>query len=222
MNKGKLIVIEGASDGIGKTTQYNLLKEKLILEGNNITSHHFPSYNTYQGKAVEEYLKGNFGSPKDLSPYFINSLYANDRAITWYSFLKESFEKGDIILLDRYTTSSLIYQSALIEDEEEKKDFIDYVIDFEYNKLGIKKPDKVIFLSASFELINEMMRKRKLEEGEAVEGDIHENNLEFLKKVYESAIFVAKYLNWDIVDCSDGDKMKSPEEIHEEIMKLVL
>lgn len=222
MNKGKLIVIEGASDGIGKTTQYNLLKEKLILEGNNITSHHFPSYNTYQGKTVEEYLKGNFGSPKDLSPYFINSLYANDRAITWYSFLKESFEKGDIILLDRYTTSSLIYQSALIEDEEEKKDFIDFVIDFEYNKLGIKKPDKVIFLSASFELINEMRRKRKDEEGEAVEGDIHENNLEFLKKVYESAIFVAKYLNWDIVDCSDGDKMKSPEEIHEEIMKLVL
>ena len=80
----------------------------------------------------------------------------------------------------------------------------------------------MIFLSASFELINVMRRKRKDEEGEAVEGDIHENNLEFLKKVYESAIFVAKYLNWDIVDCSDGDKMKSPEEIHEEIMKLVL
>ena len=222
MKKGKLIVIEGASDGIGKTTQYNLLKEKLISEDSHITSHHFPSYDTYQGKPVEEYLKGNFGSPKDLSPYFINSLYAIDRAITWHTSLKESFEKGDIILLDRYTTSSLIYQSALIEDEEEKKKFIDYVIDFEYEKLGIKKPDSVIFLSATFEVVNEMRRKRKLEKGEAVEGDIHENNLEFLKKVYDSAIFVAKYLNWDIIDCSDGNKMKSPEEIHEEIMKLIL
>lgn len=222
MKKGRLIVIEGASDGIGKTTQYNLLKEKLISEGNNITSHHFPSYDTYQGKPVEEYLKGNFGSPDKLSPYFINSLYAIDRAITWHTSLKESFEKGDIILLDRYTTSSLIYQSALIESEEEKKRFIDYVIDFEYNKLGIKKPDSVIFLSAPLEVVNEMRRKRKLEEGEAVEGDIHENNLEFLKKVYESAIFVAKYLNWDIIDCSDGDKMKSPKEIHEEITKLIL
>ena len=222
MKKGRLIVIEGASDGIGKTTQYNLLKEKLISEGNNITSHHFPSYDTYQGKPVEEYLKGNFGSPDKLSPYFINSLYAIDRAITWHICLKESFEKGDIILLDRYTTSSLIYQSALIEDEEEKKKFIDYVTDFEYEKLGIKKPDSVIFLSAPFEVVNEMRRKRKLEKGEAVEGDIHENNLEFLKKVYDSAIFVAKYLNWDIIDCSDGNKMKSPEEIHEEIMKLIL
>ena len=222
MKKGRLIVIEGASDGIGKTTQYNLLKEKLISEDSHITSHHFPSYDTYQGKPVEEYLKGNFGSPKDLSPYFINSLYAIDRAITWHTSLKESFEKGDIILLDRYTTSSLIYQSALIEDEEEKKKFIDYVTDFEYEKLGIKKPDSVIFLSATFEVVNEMRRKRKLEKGEAVEGDIHENNLEFLKKVYDSAIFVAKYLNWDIIDCSDGNKMKSPEEIHEEIMKLIL
>lgn len=222
MKKGRLIVIEGASDGIGKTTQYNLLKEKLISEDSHITSHHFPSYDTYQGKPVEEYLKGNFGNPDNLSPYFINSLYAIDRAITWHTSLKESFEKGDIILLDRYTTSSLIYQSALIEDEEEKKKFIDYVIDFEYEKLGIKKPDSVIFLSATFEVVNEMRRKRKLEKGEAVEGDIHENNLEFLKKVYDSAIFVAKYLNWDIIDCSDGNKMKSPEEIHEEIMKLIL
>lgn len=222
MKKGRLIVIEGASDGIGKTTQYNLLKEKLISEDSHITSHHFPSYDTYQGKPVEEYLKGNFGNPDNLSPYFINSLYAIDRAITWHTSLKESFEKGDIILLDRYTTSSLIYQSALIEDEEEKKKFIDYVTDFEYEKLGIKKPDSVIFLSAPFEVVNEMRRKRKLEKGEAVEGDIHENNLEFLKKVYDSAIFVAKYLNWDIIDCSDGNKMKSPEEIHEEIMKLIL
>ena len=222
MKKGRLIVIEGASDGIGKTTQYNLLKEKLISEDSHITSHHFPSYDTYQGKPVEEYLKGNFGNPDNLSPYFINSLYAIDRAITWHTSLKESFEKGDIILLDRYTSSSLIYQSALIEDEEEKKKFIDYVTDFEYEKLGIKKPDSVIFLSAPFEVVNEMRRKRKLEKGEAVEGDIHENNLEFLKKVYDSAIFVAKYLNWDIIDCSDGNKMKSPEEIHEEIIKLIL
>lgn len=219
MNKGKLIVIEGASDGIGKTTQYNLLKESLISKGFSITSHHFPSYNTYQGKAVEEYLKGNFGKTEDLSPYFINNLYASDRAITWYTSLKESFEKGDIILLDRYTTSSLIYQSALIEGEEEKKKFIDYVIDFEYNKLGIKKPDKVIFLSAPFDLITKLRNKRKEDDGETIEGDIHENNLEFLKKVYESAMFVAKYLNWDIIECSKDGGFKSIEEIHEEIMK---
>ncbi|MGM9879315.1 MAG: dTMP kinase [Bacilli bacterium] len=222
MNKRKLIVVEGASDGIGKTTQYELLKDELISKGLNVTSHHFPSYNTYQGKGVEEYLKGGFGDVSKLSPYFVNSLYASDRAITWYKLLKERYDKGDVILLDRYTTSSLIYQSALIEDIEEKNEFIDYVTDFEYNKLGIKSPDKVIFLNAPFDLITKLRNKRKNEDGEAIEGDIHENNLEFMKKVYESANYVAKYLNWDIIDCSDGNKMKSPKEIHEEIMKLML
>ena len=65
--------------------------------------------------------------------------------VTWKDKLKDAYEKGNIILLDRYTTSSLIYQSSLMDDYYEKKDFIDYVADYEYNKLGIKKPDKVIY-----------------------------------------------------------------------------
>ena len=221
MKKGKLIVIEGACDGIGKTTQYNLLKERLEKEGEKIISHHFPSYNTYQGKPVEEYLKGNLGSPKELSPYFVNSLYAIDRAITWETKLKKEYEEGNTILLDRYTTSSLIYQSALIEDIEEKKKFIDYVIDFEYEKLNIAKPDNVIFLTAPLDLVNSLRKKRKEEEGETIEGDIHEKDLAFQKKVYENALFVANYLNWNIISCNKENAMKTPLAIHDDIYKLV-
>ena len=79
MEKGKLIVIEGACDGIGKTTQFQLLKEHLEKDGKEIVTHHFPSYQTYQGKPVEMYLEGKYGQPHELSPYFINSLYAIDR-----------------------------------------------------------------------------------------------------------------------------------------------
>ena len=131
------------------------------------------------------------------------------------------YEDGNILLMDRYTTSSLIYQSALIEDIEEKKKFLDYVIDFEYNKIGIKEPDLTIFLYAPLEVINEMRRKRKEESGEVFEGDIHENNLDFMKKVYDNAMFVADYLNWSKIDCSNNQGMKGIEEIHEEIYKLV-
>ena len=73
-------------------------------------------------------------------------MYATDRGVTWYTNLKQLYEQGKVILLYRYTTSSLIYQSALIEDIEQKKKFIDYVIDFEYRKIGIKEPNNVIFL----------------------------------------------------------------------------
>ena len=220
MENGKLVVVEGSCDGIGKSTQYDLLCKHLKNDGKEIEKHHFPSYNTYQGVPVEKYLKGEFGQPNELSPYFINSLYAVDRAVTWYTALKKSYEEGKIIILDRYTTSSLIYQSALIDDVEEKKRFVDYVIDFEYHKMGIKEPDKVIFLHAPFDLVTEMRRARKQNEG--IENDIHESNLEFMKKVYDSAMFIADYLSWDRVKCNQGDKMRDIEDIHEEVYSLVM
>ncbi len=219
MNKGKIIVIEGSSDGIGKSTQLGLLKEHLIKEGYEVVNHHFPSYHTYHGVPVEKYLQGEYGKVSELSPYFINSLYAQDRAITWKTELEPLYNEGKIILLDRYTTSSLIYQSAVIEDIEERKAFIDYVTDFEYNKLGIQKPDKVIFLTAPFDLVQSMRRARQNNDG--VQNDIHERDMAFLKKVYDNALFVADYLSFDIVECSTNDKMESPSEIHNKVYRLV-
>lgn len=219
MSKGRLIVVEGACDGIGKTTQFQLLGEHLKKDNNIIVNHHFPSYSTYQGKPVEMYLGGEYGQPSELSPYFINSLYANDRAITWHTELKKPFENGSIILLDRYTTSSLIYQSALIEDINLKRQFVDYVCDFEYNKLGIQRPDNVIFLHAPFDLVTEIRNARKQNEG--ISNDIHESNLDFMKKVYESAMFISEYLGWDKIECAENNRMRTIDEIHNNIYQLV-
>lgn len=221
MKIGKLIVIEGASDGIGKTTQIEKLKAHLEADGAKISSHHFPTYYSYQGKGVEKYLAGEYGTPEELSPFFINNLYAYDRAITWRIKLKDLYRKGRTILLDRYTTSSLIYQSALIEGKENKKNFLDFVIDFEYNKLGIQQPDVVIFLYAPFELVTKMRKARV--ENDGVANDIHERDLDYLKKVYDNAIFVAKYLGWAMINCAtkDGKKMRSIDSIHKEIYEKV-
>ena len=219
-NNGKIIVIEGASDGIGKTTQFGLLKARLENNGNEVVNHHFPSYDTYHGEPVVKYLQGDLGKIENLSPYMVNSLYAVDRAVVWNKHLREQWQKGKIVLLDRYTTSSLIYQSALITDPEEKRDFIDYVCEFEYEKIGIGKPDDVIFLHAPFDLVTEMRNARKMNAG--VTNDIHESDLEFMKKVYESAMFVADYLGWSAVQCNNGNRMRSIDEIHEDVYKLVL
>ena len=214
----KLIVIEGSCDGIGKTTQFNLLRERLLKE-KEIISHHFPSYNTPQGALVEQYLAGNFGNIKELSAYFINSLYAIDRAVTWQLELKKAYEADKTILLDRYTTSSLVYQSSFIDDIKEKKAFIDYVIDFEFNKLGIKEPDRVIYLTAPFEVAKRMRYARKDNEG--IQNDIHERDIEFMKRVYDNSEFISDYLNWDRVECCLNGEMKSIDEIHENVYKLV-
>ena len=219
MNKGKLIVVEGACDGIGKSTQYALLYNSLINDNFKVTKHHFPYYGTVEGAPVEKFLKGELGSPKELSPYLVNSLYAVDRAITWQNILKPDYEQGNIILLDRYTTSSLIYQSATIEDIEEKKKFLDYVTDYEYNKLGIQKPDMVIFLFAPFEIVTKMRNLRKQNDG--IVNDVFEKDIELMKKIYENAVFVANYLSWNIINCANLNEMKSIDDIHQDIKKLV-
>lgn len=221
MKPGKLIVIEGASDGIGKSTQIERLQEHLKADGIKIATHHFPTYYAYQGKGVEKYLAGDFGKVEDLSPYFINNLYAYDRAITWRIKLKALYNKGRTVLLDRYTTSSLIYQSATIEDVKQKKDFLDFVIDFEYNKMGIQQPDLVIFLYAPLELVTKMRKARA--ENDGIANDIHERNLEFMQRVYNNAMYVAKYLGWTMINCgtADGKKIRSIEAIHRDVYQQV-
>lgn len=219
MSNKKVIVVEGATDGIGKTTQFNLLKERLVSDGEVVINHHFPTYNTPQGKLAEMYLAGELGDPKEISPYYINSLYAIDRAVTWNQELKKEYEAGHIILLDRYTTSSILYQSSVIDDLDERKRFIEYICDFEYHKLGIKEPDKVIFLSAPFEVAEKMRLKRKDNDG--IVNDIHESNRDYLLRVYENAMFVADYLNWDTIECSKNDEMLEIDEISQKVYSKV-
>lgn len=219
MKKGNLFVIEGASDGMGKSTQMKMLYDRLTRDGETIINHHFPSYGTYYGKVVEEYLKGNFGTYENLSPYFIHMLYAQDRAIACQCELQKEYDAGKFLLMDRYTTSSLLYQAASIEDVNKKKEFLNFVEDYEYNKLGIIKPNQVCFLYASLDLITDLRNSRSNNDG--IQKDIHETDLEYMKKVYDNAMFVADYLNWEMINCEENGKMRTIEDIHEDIYKLV-
>ena len=146
-------------------------------------------------------------------------MYAQDRAITWTTGLKSEYEKGKIIILDRYTTSSLIYQASSIEDPEEREKFINYVYDYEYNKMGIPEPDMVVFLHAPFEIARKLKEKRKNNDG--VKNDIHESDLEFMKRVSDLSIYIAKKYNWNFIECVNNGEMKSIDQIHQDIYKLV-
>lgn len=214
-----LVVIEGACDGIGKTTQFNMLIDKLKKDGIKIYTDHFPSYGTVQGARVEKFLKGEYGNPGDLSPYFVNELYAYDRFYTWENELKKYYDDGYLILLDRYTTSSIIYQSVFIKDKDEKNKFIDYVIKYEYEENKIKKPDLVIFLKAPYDLVRKLKNNRIDNEG--IVNDVYEKDDILMEDIYNNAIYISNYLNWNIVDCSDGDTFKDKDAISEEVYRLV-
>ena len=113
----------------------------------------------------------------------------------------------------------LQFGSRIDKDKKEREDFINYVYDYEYNKLGIAKPDLVIFLHAPFEVAQALKKKRKNNDG--VENDIHERDYSFMKRVSDNSIEIAKKFNWDFIECAENDKMRSIEDIHEDIYKLV-
>lgn len=208
---GKLIVIEGVSDGVGKTTQIKELYNRLIKDGEDVVFHHFPSYGSVGASLVEEYLKGNLGKREGIGPYAISSFYA------YHNELKEALEDGKIVLLDRYTTSNLIYQGSFFE-REKKDEFLDYITDYEYNRLGLKKPDLVIFLKLDKDFANTLRKNR---DTEGVDGDINEKDNIFLDKVYDNSLYVADKYNFKIVECSKDGVLRSIDDISDEIYYIV-
>ena len=216
---GKIIVFEGACDGIGKTTQDNLLCEKLIKDGYKIFRYKFPSYGEKQAQDVEKYLKGEYGDPKTLDPKLVHSFYANDRKVTWNKLLKEKYAEDYILILDRYVTSSLIYQSSVVKEESSKKEIIDYMANVEYNINEVAKPDVVIFLYADYSLAKKMREERKDNAG--IKNDVHEKDDTYMRNVYNSSLFVADYCKFDKIKCDSNGKMLKKEEISNEIYKLV-
>ena len=212
---GKLIVIEGVSDGVGKTTQIKELYNKLVQSGKEVIYHHFPSYGSVGASLVEEYLKGNLGKREGIGPYAISSFYAMDRFYVYHNELKKALNEGKIVLLDRYTTSNLIYQGSFFEDKDE---FLDYITDYEYNKLGLKKPDLVIFLKLDKSIAKELRKNR---DTDGVEGDINEKDTVFLDKVYDNSLYVADKYDFKVIECSKDGVLRSIDDISREVYSIV-
>ena len=98
---GKLFVIDG-TDGSGKQTQFNKLKETLEKEKIEYKVVSFPNYNSPSSSLVKMYLAGEFGKDaKKISPYIASTFYAADRYATFeieYSIKDDKIYLGDDII----------------------------------------------------------------------------------------------------------------------------
>ena len=120
--KGKIIVIEG-TDGSGKQTQAEKLREKLIKEGYDVYASSFPNYASDSSAAVRMYLKGEIKEKaEDISAKAASIFYAVDRYITYKKEMETVYTSGEqVIVLDRYVASNVIHQGAkLIKKEGEE------------------------------------------------------------------------------------------------------
>ena len=215
---GKLIVLEGV-DGSGKSTQFRLLTQRLEGEGIPFSRLVFPQYKEESSALIRMYLKGEFGSqPGDVNAYAASTFFAVDRYASYQKGWRKTYEEGGLILSDRYTTSNAVHQGSKLTGEA-RQSFFQWLSDFEFVRLGLPAPDLVLYLDVPVELSEAMLRRR--EKQTHTNADIHEQNSEYLRACQESGRAAAVAYGWKIVHCVHQGKMRAPEDIHEEIYRLV-
>ena len=216
---GKLFVIDG-TDGSGKQTQFKKLQERLTKEGIDYRTVSFPNYDSPSSSLVKMYLSGEFGdNAKQISPYIASTFYAADRYATFKKDFEEYYNNGGIILADRYTTANMIHQAGKIDNKEERKKLLDWIWDFEFNLYGLPVPTEVFLLKMPPDVSMELMKDRENKFTHEAKKDIHERDKNHIIDAFNAACDVAVDYNWYTIECVKEGKIRSIEDIHEEIFE---
>ncbi|WP_074016120.1 thymidylate kinase [Fusobacterium massiliense] len=216
---GKIIVIEG-TDSSGKETQTNLLYERIKKIYDKTIKISFPNYDSPACEPVKMYLAGAFGNDATkVNPYPVSTMYAIDRYASFKQYWEKMYNDDYIIITDRYVTSNMIHQASKLENNDEKNIYLNWLEDLEYDKNNIPRPDVVVFLNMPVETAKELMEKRKNKIDNSDKKDIHEVNIEYLKKSHSNATEIAKKYKWLEIKCVENNILKSIEDISDEIFK---
>lgn len=211
---GKLIVLEG-TDGSGKSTQFAKMVEHLQLDGKDFRRLVFPRYKEESSALIRLYLGGAFGTkPSDVNGYAASAFYAVDRFASYKQDWGKWYEEGGLVISDRYTTSNAVHQTAK-EPEENRQEFLRWLYEFEYDRLGLPKPDLVIYLDVPTEFTDKLMRQRESSTG--TQADIHEKDMAYLATCRQTGRMAADFYGWKVIHCVRDGAMRSIEDIHEEI-----
>ena len=218
MSKGKLIVREGL-DGSGKATHAKLMAEHLAAQGVPVQKITFPDYASDSSALVKMYLAGQFGQhPDDVNAYAASSFYAVDRYASYKTSWGSFYEQGGVIIADRYTTSNAVHQCSKLP-QEQWEEYLAWLDDFEYCRMGIPRPDLVLFLDMPNEASQTLLSGRY--GGDETKKDLHENNIEYLARCRKAADYAAARLEWKVIPCAQEGVPCPVEEIHRRVMKVV-
>lgn len=191
-----LINFEGV-DGVGKSTQINMLKE--IYKDAIITKE--PG-GTELGLMIREYLINNASKISQRAEIF---LFLADRAEHYEKVLKPNY--GNLILSDRSFVSGLAYAMA-------NDDNLDIKTLIELNKFALCSDfgDKFVFLKADENLI----RQRLFSRGQ--NDDIENRGIEYLMRVQGFMSIILADLKFDVLEV---DASLNPEVIQDKIRKFI-
>lgn len=222
-HKGKLIVIDGA-DGSGKSTQIDFLLKKFKSEGLKVKNMHFPEYENFFGGFIGHCLTEQYYNFINVHPKIVSVLYAADRFES-SQMIKKWLDDGFVVVLDRYVSANQIHQGGKIKNAKKRAEFLKWLDEMEYGVFKIPRPDLVVYLSVPLPLSIKMMKERNKNSKRNYAGnkkDVHEIDVDFQKNSRASALWLSTYLpNFVKVDCAKDKDMRTREDIHEEVYKIV-
>lgn len=218
---GYFIAIDGL-DGSGKKTQSDRLCEYLKENGIRVRELDFPVYESDSSYFVKMYLNGELGmNPNDTNAYAASMFFAQDRYVSYRrDWSADYLDPDTVIVANRYTTANAIHQLSKLP-REEWDDFLPWLCDFEYSRLGLPAPDLVLFLELPPEISLSMVESRSNETGR--KKDIHELDRNHMENSYRAGLYASEALGWHRINCADVDGcgMRSRDEIFDDIKKRV-
>lgn len=213
MARGRLIVLEGI-DGSGKATQAELLKDYLEKADMPVAQITFPDYDSQSSALVRMYLGGELGTHDEVNVYAASSFYAVDRYVSYLKKWRELHETGHTIVADRYATSNAAHQMSKLP-EDEWDDYLAWLSDYEYVRMGLPAPDLVLYLDMEPEAARLLLKKRY--GGDAAKEDVHERDAGYMLKCRKAALYAADKLGWRVIRCCDGKNPLPVGDVAEKI-----
>lgn len=213
--RGKIIEFEGL-DVSFKETNAKALADYLRKKGYPVSVISFPRYDAESSYFVQKMLDGYYGKVK---PEVIHKMYALDR----FDYIKMNnvesrLESGEWFIFDRYVGSSMLYQTAEIQDNKKRIEVQDEIANYEYEVLGIPKPDLVIAMYSTLDLIVQKISEKD-------KTDAFEKNIKFMRKVLNIYDQLISTNNWEpvmIFNIEDGVyKFRTKKEILDDVIEIV-
>lgn len=207
------IVAFDGMDASSKGTQSRLVQERLeqeYLQQFDLFS--FPAYDSIAGELIKTYLT-KLG-PRDLTDIDsckMDSIpYSLDRKL----YFDKNY-RGQDLILDRYYTANIIYQTLYLNKEDKKK-YIDWIVNLEVTELGLPKPDLIFFLVVNPERsITNVKNRGRVQD--------HFETVNVQRAVYNNILTIHEMIPGSVIIKCDDDQgnMRDINEINNEIMTII-